>query len=223
MALKSMSMSSWCAVAEADAPRSYLLSSGCVRGLWRVTDLDQRTRWCPSPDRRWHVLCRTMLSSSSASAIRLLARTSARTTLRAPVSRRLANLSAVRNVRPRFAGTGKLAFGTVLLASFTLATTCIYADAQAESSDVVSTYYTINGVGLFNGSCAVVDPNTSITFPKTMHIPSRVPIPDLSLIGVGVRTVSFLRIKVYSVAFYADLNNPALQVCTCSSSQFAPP
>lgn len=61
----------------------------------------------------------------------------------------------------------------------------------------------------------VVDPNTSIPFPKTMHIPSRIPIPDLTLVGVGVRTVSFLGIKVYSVAFYADLNNPMLQVGTC--------
>ncbi|KAF9786134.1 chalcone-flavanone isomerase-domain-containing protein [Thelephora terrestris] len=135
-----------------------------------------------------------MLSPSSASAIRLLARTSVRTTLRAPVSRGFANFSTLRNARPRFIGTGGLAFGAVLLASFTLATTHIYADTQAEPSDVVT------------------DPNTSITFPKTMHVPSRVPIPDLSLIGVGVRKVSFLGIKVYSVAFYADLNNPALQV-----------
>ena len=49
-----------------------------------------------------------------------------------------------------------------------------------------------------------------------MHIPSKVPIPDLSLIGVGVRTVSFLRVKVYSVAFYADLDNPALRVRSCT-------
>ena len=67
----------------------------------------------------------------------------------------------------------------------------------------------------------IVDPNTSIPFPKTIHVPSRSPIPDLSLIGVGVRTVSFLRIKVYSVAFYADLNNPALQVGTSFLSKFA--
>jgi len=48
-----------------------------------------------------------------------------------------------------------------------------------------------------------------------MRISSKVPIPDLSLIGVGVRTVSFLRVKVYSVAFYADLDNPALRVRSC--------
>jgi hypothetical protein len=101
------------------------------------------------------------------------------------------------------------------LASFTLATAHIYADAQAEPSDVVSTYYTVDVVCFADGVYAIADPNTSITFPKTMHIPSRVPIPDLSLIGVGVRRVSFLGIKVYSVAFYADLNNPALQVRAC--------
>ena len=155
-----------------------------------------------------------MFSASSASAIRLLARASAGSTLRAPVSRGFANLFAARNARPRFAGTRRAVFGTVLLVSFALATTHIYADAQAESSNVVSMYLTINDVSFVNSGLSVVDSSTSITFPKTMHIPSRVPIPDLSLIGVGVRTVSFLRIKVYSVAFYADLNNPALQVHT---------
>jgi hypothetical protein len=163
-----------------------------------------------------------MFSASSASATRLLTKTSVRITLRAPISRGLANLSAARNTRHRFAGRGKLVFGTVLLASFTLATTRVYADAQAESSNVVSKYGINNGAGFVDDGFLVVDPSTSITFPKTMHIPSRVPIPDLSLIGVGVRTVSFLGIKVYSVAFYADLNNPALQVRPCFSPQFTP-
>lgn len=72
----------------------------------------------------------------------------------------------------------------------------------------------VDVVDFVSYDCVIVDPSTSIPFPKTMHIPSRIPIPDLSLIGVGVRTVSFLGIKVYSVAFYADLNNPALQVRT---------
>lgn len=156
-------------------------------------------------------------SLTSASAIRLLARTSTRSTLYAPISRGLANLSVAGNARPRFAGTGRLVFGTVLLASFALGTTHVYADAKAESSNAVGMYATIYDVYFFNAGFLVVDPSTSITFPKTMHIPSRVPIPDLSLIGVGVRTVSFLRIKVYSVAFYADLSNPALQVRPCLS------
>lgn len=36
----------------------------------------------------------------------------------------------------------------------------------------------------------------------------------MELVGLGVRTVSFLGIKVYSVGFYADLNNPNLKVGT---------
>lgn len=142
--------------------------------------------------------------------------------MRAPVSRGLANLSVVGKTRSRFIGTGRLVFGTVLLASFALAATRVYTDAQTESSSVVSMCSITNAVGSVDADFLIVDPSTSITFPKTMHIPSRVPIPDLSLIGVGVRTVSFLGIKVYSVAFYADLNNPALQVYSCSSFKFTP-
>ncbi|OJA18840.1 hypothetical protein AZE42_00821 [Rhizopogon vesiculosus] len=56
------------------------------------------------------------------------------------------------------------------------------------------------------------DPATSIAFPKTLRIPSKFPLPQFSLVGVGVRTVSFLGIKVYSVGFYADLANPNLKI-----------
>lgn len=163
-----------------------------------------------------------MFTSSAAPAIRLLTRTSARSVLRTPVSRGLASLHIARNARPRFAGTRGLVFSAVLLASFTLGTTCVYSDTQVESPDIASTYGAISDVDPANACSPVVDPSTSITFPKTMRIPSRVPIPDLSLIGVGVRTVSFLRVKVYSVAFYADLNNPALQVRPYSSHQSTP-
>ena len=45
-----------------------------------------------------------------------------------------------------------------------------------------------------------------------MRIPSNIDIPPLTLVGIGVRTVSFLGIKVYSVGFYADLNNPNMKV-----------
>ena len=45
-----------------------------------------------------------------------------------------------------------------------------------------------------------------------MRIPSSVNIPPLTLVGVGVRRVSFMGVKVYSVAFYADLDNPNLVV-----------
>lgn len=63
-----------------------------------------------------------------------------------------------------------------------------------------------------NSKLRTVDPATSIAFPNTLRIPSKFPLPQFSLVGVGVRTVSFLGIKVYSVGFYADLANPNLKV-----------
>lgn len=57
-----------------------------------------------------------------------------------------------------------------------------------------------------------VDPASSIAFPNTLRIQSKQPLPTFSLVGLGVRTVSFLGIKVYSVGFYADLSNPNLNV-----------
>ncbi len=67
---------------------------------------------------------------------------------------------------------------------------------------------------------AVVDPATSIAFPTTLKIQSKTPLPTFTLMGVGVRTVSFLGIKVYSVGFYADLSNPSLAVCAPSEEAF---
>jgi hypothetical protein len=58
-----------------------------------------------------------------------------------------------------------------------------------------------------------VDKDTSIAFPKILRIKSKARLPDFHLVGVGVRTVSFLGIRVYSVGFYADLANPNLNVC----------
>ncbi|KAI0768556.1 chalcone-flavanone isomerase-domain-containing protein [Trametes elegans] len=55
-----------------------------------------------------------------------------------------------------------------------------------------------------------VDPATSISFPTTLKIQSKTPLPTFTLMGVGVRTVSFLGLKVYSVGFYADLSSPSL-------------
>ncbi|KAI0639134.1 chalcone-flavanone isomerase-domain-containing protein [Trametes polyzona] len=55
-----------------------------------------------------------------------------------------------------------------------------------------------------------VDPATSIAFPTTLKIQSKTPLPTFTLMGVGVRTVSFLGIKVYSVGFYADLSSSKL-------------
>jgi len=65
----------------------------------------------------------------------------------------------------------------------------------------------------------VLDPATSIEFPKTICVPSKIKIPTMTLLGLGVRTVSFLGIKVYSVGFYADLENPNLTISQNMSSE----
>jgi len=65
----------------------------------------------------------------------------------------------------------------------------------------------------------VVDPATSIAFPAELHIPSRTPLPTFTLIGVGVRTVSFLGIQVYSAGFYADLSRSHLKIPVDASSE----
>lgn len=46
-----------------------------------------------------------------------------------------------------------------------------------------------------------VDPATTVSHPLTLSPSSA---PQLALIGVGVRTVSFLSFKVYSAGFYAN-------------------
>ena len=48
-----------------------------------------------------------------------------------------------------------------------------------------------------------IDSSTSIPFPISLS-PLSLPAssPTLSLVGLGVRTVSFLKVKVYSVGFY---------------------
>lgn len=53
------------------------------------------------------------------------------------------------------------------------------------------------------------DPATDVVFPTTLELPGT---PKLSLLGLGVRTVSFLGIKVYSVGFYADLRQAGFTV-----------
>jgi hypothetical protein len=48
-----------------------------------------------------------------------------------------------------------------------------------------------------------VDPSTSLPFPISLSPPSLpASSPALALVGLGVRTVSFLKVKVYSVGFY---------------------
>lgn len=54
-----------------------------------------------------------------------------------------------------------------------------------------------------------VDPSTSQSLPMVLPTP-QTPLPesckDLVLVGLGVRTVSFLRVKVYVAALYIDAN-----------------
>ncbi|KAB5592621.1 Chalcone domain-containing protein [Ceratobasidium theobromae] len=52
------------------------------------------------------------------------------------------------------------------------------------------------------------DPATSIAFPTILKLEGE---PEMTLLGLGVRTVSFLGIRVYSVAFYADLSKTLRQ------------
>ncbi|THV06074.1 hypothetical protein K435DRAFT_744373 [Dendrothele bispora CBS 962.96] len=59
---------------------------------------------------------------------------------------------------------------------------------------------------------STIDAATGIEFPSAIRVAAKFNVPLLSLVGVGVRTVSFLSIKVYSVGFYADLNNPKLKI-----------
>ncbi|KAK6904568.1 hypothetical protein I203_105384 [Kwoniella mangroviensis CBS 8507] len=49
-----------------------------------------------------------------------------------------------------------------------------------------------------------VDPDTNIQFPLDLSPTLSTPSPILSLVGLGVRKVSFLRVKVYSAGFYLD-------------------
>jgi len=98
----------------------------------------------------------------------------------------------------------KLAWGAMFGAAVGLALTPnrIYLDSQPPETTIQK-----NAM-----KDSIVDPATSISFPKEIQVPSKVTIPPLTLVGVGVRTVSFLGVKVYSVAFYADLNDPSLKV-----------
>ncbi|KAI0786077.1 chalcone-flavanone isomerase-domain-containing protein [Abortiporus biennis] len=65
-----------------------------------------------------------------------------------------------------------------------------------------------NQIHLDEEQDVTLDPATSIAFPNTLKIQSKSPLPTFTLLGVGVRTVSFLGLKVYSVGLYVDLTNP---------------
>ncbi|ELU44507.1 Chalcone domain-containing protein [Rhizoctonia solani AG-1 IA] len=55
----------------------------------------------------------------------------------------------------------------------------------------------------FDSDYFTVDPATSISFPTILQLDGE---PKMTLLGLGVRRVSFLGINVYSVGFYADLS-----------------
>lgn len=50
----------------------------------------------------------------------------------------------------------------------------------------------------------IIDPDTQISFSKKLEIEENNGQEPLRLIGLGVRTVSFLGVRVYSAGFYAD-------------------
>jgi len=113
-------------------------------------------------------------------------------------------------VRPKFqasrASLAPLLLGSALLVSASIALQpTLHLDAEAQ---------VLPGSTNFQ-----IDPATSIEFPTTLTIPSKVPLPKFSLVGVGVRTVSFLGIKVYSVGFYADLDNPNLKIAKSATPE----
>jgi len=90
-----------------------------------------------------------------------------------------------------------------------------------KSSFLIGSAFAVFGAGVVTSTIhldaeaeqdATLDPATSIAFPNQLTIPSRTQLPQFSLVGVGVRTVSFLGIQVYSVGFYADLSNPKLDI-----------
>ena len=103
-------------------------------------------------------------------------------------------------------------FGAAALAlSLAVGLVHLDSDTSRNKETTVGEYFTI----VFDAFLAKpfpVDPATSIEFPTTLRIPFKGSLPEFTLIGVGVRTVSFLKIKVYSAAFYADLTSPNLKV-----------
>lgn len=56
-----------------------------------------------------------------------------------------------------------------------------------------------------------VDKDTLVEFPRY--------IESLTLLGIGVRTVSFLRVKVYSAGFYADANDMKASFAATASGE----
>ncbi|EMD41650.1 hypothetical protein CERSUDRAFT_110225 [Gelatoporia subvermispora B] len=118
-----------------------------------------------------------------------------------PVARRLYSGRPAASAKPRRATASLLLAGAGLFSAAVILNSTVHLDAEPKLAAPKPAEEDV-----------VVDPATSIAFPKTMRIPSKAPLPTFSLVGVGVRTVSFLGIKVYSVGFYADLSNPNINV-----------
>lgn len=88
----------------------------------------------------------------------------------------------------------------------------IHLDGPSTAKDVVGKFLACHAVCRSQLGPTSVDPATSVEFPKELRVPSKFPLPSHTLLGVGVRTVSFLGIQAYSVGFYADLTAQKLKV-----------
>ena len=64
------------------------------------------------------------------------------------------------------------------------------------------------------------DPASDVEFPLTLTPESAPPGTQLTLVGLGVRTVSFLGIQVYSVGLYVDMNHLPKSVCDVFLANF---
>jgi hypothetical protein len=88
----------------------------------------------------------------------------------------------------------------------------VYADSEQPSRILEATSVKDAFVGMSTNAAArerishirlIVDNATSIQFPQTLR-PLALSNTALTLVGLGVRTVSFLRVKVYSAGFYLE-------------------
>jgi hypothetical protein len=112
--------------------------------------------------------------------------------------------------KPRPSRLSSLALGAALALSASVS--IAHLDSNVLSDKEATVGRTLYGTTIFFTHPPSADPATSIEFPTVLRIPSKGALPPFTLIGLGVRVVSFLKIKVYSVAFYADLSNPNLKV-----------
>ncbi|KAG7099514.1 hypothetical protein E1B28_001359 [Marasmius oreades] len=139
------------------------------------------------------------------SVTRSLLRTSQQKPFTIHVSRQAVRISprqkAISKFKPLTVG-----FGLLLGASF------IWGPTIRLDTVVQNAFTRGDNAGTLDEQENIVDPATGIEFPKTLRVTAKVNIPLLTCVGVGVRTVSFLGIQVYSIGFYADLNNPNLKL-----------